>query len=470
MLPMVLQRCPPLLTACLLATIAPSQLDRAFLDRGLSRVAIQGKNNRITLEVAVEGKGPFRFELDPADSADGTIDRSLARRLGLLRGRTDAQYAAAVEIRLGTARLAGLDLRLVKHRAPLRGRLGLRTFRDVLLRIDVRRGCAELYRGQLSAVESTELDGTRAASLAAQHALTIDVKNARMHAATLDDQPRPSPARFAPGTDIGLRLRRARSGHLLVRPLFDGREIGWFVFDTGASQTTINNRRAREVELVRLGNGRTVTPTRTHITTLWQAGSVRVGPMTVPKLRIAGLDIDRMARSIGGAAGVLGNDVLRHAVVELDVASESIALHDPRSFELPGVAWHELRLWNGLPVVAATFDGHDGSFLIDTGDPGTVTMFAPAVRRHRLLEGQELETESFAEVGGSFELQNGQLESIGIAGHLLESPKVSFATTSSGMLGSTSASGSFGAGLLRPFTVILDYSRLRIAVLRRDED
>src|SRR5262249_49387872 len=44
---------------------------------------------------------------------------------------------------------------------------------------------------------------------------------------------RPEDTRFDPEVSPRIRVRRARTGHVLVRPKVDGLDLGWFIFDTG---------------------------------------------------------------------------------------------------------------------------------------------------------------------------------------------------------------------------------------------
>lgn len=51
--------------------------------------------------------------------------------------------------------------------------------------------------------------------------------------------PAPADARFAADVPAALEVRRARTGHLLVKPRIDGRDVGWFIFDSGAGNSTL---------------------------------------------------------------------------------------------------------------------------------------------------------------------------------------------------------------------------------------
>src|SRR5215470_7433707 len=41
-------------------------------------------------------------------------------------------------------------------------------------------------------------------------------------------------ATFDPKAPAKLEVKRVKTGHLLVRPVINGHEAGWFIFDTGA--------------------------------------------------------------------------------------------------------------------------------------------------------------------------------------------------------------------------------------------
>jgi hypothetical protein len=276
-------------------------------------------------------------------------------------------------------------------------------------------------------------------------------------------------ARFEADLPAELEARRTASGHLLVRPRIDERDLGWFVFDTGASATGISNRVAFGAGLTPVGKGKTVSPTSTHETIQWRARTLRIGCATLHDIELTGLDIDEMSRYVGGAIGILGGDLLRRCVVEIDVRGARVALHDPRRFEPAGLVWQAFSLSKNVPLLPTTFEDHEGEFLLDSGDPGSITLFAPVVDRLDLLAGRRLTVERHAGVGGGFELLAGWLTGVTLGSHRLQLPPASFATSRDGMLGSDIAAGSIGCALLEPFTVLLDYPRRRLALLPYDE-
>ena len=51
-------------------------------------------------------------------------------------------------------------------------------------------------------------------------------------------------ARLRAETPAALETKRAASGHVMVRPLIDGKDHGWFIFDTGAGINVLDSSTA----------------------------------------------------------------------------------------------------------------------------------------------------------------------------------------------------------------------------------
>ena len=467
----------------LLTAAAPAQVvrsDRTFLGQALARVPMVITGRGFEVDARLDGKGPYRFAVRFDEPGDGLIDVALARRLRLLSTRSKRLDAVLVrEVRLGPLTLFDLRLRLRppgKRATP--AVLGAAAFADVLVGIDLRARRLTFHRGALDPTAPPLTDHLGWDALTAdaltRGVTTLDVARGRMHVARSAPQEGVVlraggvAARFDPVLPAEVLVRRTRSGHLLVRPLLDGRQIGWFVFDTGASRTSISNRVAKKLGLVVVGETRTQTQVRDHRAKLWRAASMQLGALTVAPVELAGVDLEGLSRVTGGVAGIIGGDLLRHAVVELDVRGPKLAIHDPALFALLGVDWSSMRLDKGVPVVECKFEGRGGDFMVDTGDPGTVTLFGPTVKRLDLLRERQVAAERHAGVGGSFELLAGLLSSFELGGCEFTSTPAHFSLVSTGVLGSEIGAGSVGTGVLQPFTLMLDYPGQRVAMLERD--
>ena len=60
-------------------------------------------------------------------------------------------------------------------------------------------------------------------------------------------------ATFDAGAPAELEVKQARTGHLLVRPVVNGRPAGWFIFDTGAGVCCVTSSSVAERGLEQIG-------------------------------------------------------------------------------------------------------------------------------------------------------------------------------------------------------------------------
>lgn len=258
----------------------------------------------------------------------------------------------------------------------------------------------------------------------------------------------------------------APTGHLLVRPVLDGREVGAFVLDTGATVHLIDPQALERVAL-RAAPGRLSQDIGGRVVRnrVWRAEEMRLGPASWARPEFLEHDLRGLSRSLGvEIAGILGHDLFPGVVAEIDFAAGSLALHDPARFRLGAQDWSELRLVDGLPQTRARFEGRDDWFVIDTGAAAdTVTFHAPAVRRHELLDGRRTRPRWVAGASGTVELRAGRLSDFELAGHRFERPRAAFAGVRRGPLASRSAAGTIGGAFLRPFRLFLDYGAGRAA-------
>ncbi len=84
-------------------------------------------------------------------------------------------------------------------------------------------------------------------------------------------------------------------------------------------------------------------------------------------------------------AGFIGYEVLARFAVRLDYENKTITLKPASSFRYEGNGTHLPLLFTGdTPVVQAAADGIPGTFAIDTGSQGGLTLRREFVERHRL--------------------------------------------------------------------------------------
>ena len=170
------------------------------------------------------------------------------------------------------------------------------------------------------------------------------------------------------------------SGHLRVTAAIDGAPPGSFVFDTGAPLAIVSRatwraaghdpdkgfrKRAHgaggsSVEL-RLATGATATVQAPD-------GSAQTLPLSV----VAVGDVPQLP---GGEpiAGILGIDLFKGRVAEIDLSRHRIVLHPRDADPAPGVAWHRLRRGRGRLLRAEVQVGETPvDALVDLGSGTTL--------------------------------------------------------------------------------------------------
>jgi predicted aspartyl protease len=284
---------------------------------------------------------------------------------------------------------------------------------------------------------------------------------------------RPAPmsrnATFLDDVDPELYAEKRSSGHLEIMVAVNGVEAK-FLFDTGAGVSTIDPALVEEAGLELFGRteirgaGANVTPSMYA-----SGGALEVGPLVLEDVPFMVME----SRSVFGGSGIVGWDVLIQAIVEVDADSGEVRLFDPSTYELEGAEWRPLNLHSRHPHFTALFgDGgqkHEGLFRLDTGaGSSSVTFHSPTVAALGLLAGRDTTPSSSTGAGGIVRSRAGTIDWFEIEGHRVREPTVRFCLDEEGALADPDTMGNLGMGLVRPFVLVFDYQRQRMAFVRRD--
>jgi len=282
---------------------------------------------------------------------------------------------------------------------------------------------------------------------------------------------RPGDHRFLADVSPELEVRRVVTGHVLVHPLVDGRDLGWFILDSGAGGMCIDPRSANALELPRFGRIPTVGVGGVIEGTFRRGRSLQLGPFLFDDPLYVEVDLSFVEPVFGvSVAGICGYDLFARAVVELDLEGERVALHDPATYALTDGRFQPLYLDRRLPVLEARFEGdHTELFRIDTGSMGTVDFHGSAVERLQLLEGRPTTAGVAMGAGGQIEVRVGKLEWFELAGRRFLEPQVQFSQAEGTVLATEYTAGLIGGGFLAPFEVVFDYPNRRVALISRAE-
>lgn len=272
------------------------------------------------------------------------------------------------------------------------------------------------------------------------------------------------------GANPVLESRRAISGHMLVKPKVNGKDIGWFILDSGAGALCIDPKIADREGMEKVGEIPAVGIGGVVLSPMRVGDSITVGQVTWKNPIFVQLDLEQIGRLFGvELAGILGYDLMARAVVELDTAQNHVAVYAPSTYTLASSTWTTLHLDGKHPVVEAKFEGdRKGLFRLDTGANNTLTFHTSWVERYDLLKDRQTMPTMLGGVGGMFEARQGRIEWFELAGHRFENPSVTFATAKSGPLAEAYTIGNIGQGFLRPFKLVFDYQNRRMAFVKRE--
>jgi hypothetical protein len=273
---------------------------------------------------------------------------------------------------------------------------------------------------------------------------------------------------FAPDVEPELEVMRAKTGHLLVRPALNGREAGWFIFDTGAAICVISTPLAEPFDLEPAGDVSANGVGGGEAVQTLVAELLELGPMTLHDVPMMRTDLSFLGEHLGvEVAGVIGYGLLSRCIAEVDLQAPRIALHESTTYQLPAGEWTPLAFIDSIPAVPATFEGREGRFQLDIGANAALTLQEPTVRRYDLLEGRTLADAKLGGVGGFVAAKRGRIAWIELAGVRLADVETTFAIEAKGVYAEEGFDGSIGTGLLKEFVLTFDYAGERISFLRR---
>ena len=169
--------------------------------------------------------------------------------------------------------------------------------------------------------------------------------------------------------------------------------------------------------------------------------------------------------------GTLGSDFFKSVVVEIDYARRTVRLYDPAVYKYSGqgTAIH-LSFAGRVPVAQAKFSVPKGKdlkadFLVNTALGASTAITEHYAETHRILTSH-FKTIPVAGLlsGGGEPAQLGRLKEFQLDRYTVQGSLAVF--TRSGLIqaGTASMAGEIGGGMLRRFTVVLDYPQQQMVL------
>lgn len=264
-----------------------------------------------------------------------------------------------------------------------------------------------------------------------------------------------------------LESKKAISGHILVHPKVEGKDVGWFILDSGADIMVIDRGVADDLKLKSVGKlplvgigGVVQEPFRI-------VNQFQLGPATLSDIAFAELDLSQIGKFLGvKMAGIVGYDYFRRSIVGVDLESASVDVYDPLKFQLSQGTWTPVKFSSGNPVIEAALEGNrTGWFRLDTGANGTVSFHSPFVEKEQLLKDRKTSASGNYGVGGVSEARTGTIQWFELAGHRFENPTATFSLAKTGAFTDTYLAGNIGQDFMKPFEILFDFGGSRVAML-----
>ncbi len=277
----------------------------------------------------------------------------------------------------------------------------------------------------------------------------------------------PKDLKYDPSIPDAVETKRAASGHILVHPRVNGKDIGWFILDSGADCMIVDKAAADSLGLPKIGReavmgvgGAVQEPFRT-------ADEFMLGPATVKEVNFLEIDMRSLSEMFNvKLAGIVGYDFFRRFIVQVDMLKPSVQIDSVTDFHLDRGDWSKMEFSSGNPAVQATFEGdRKGWFRLDTGANGKVVFHAPTVEKLKLLDGRNATPVGMAGVGGTTDAKMGKLAWFELGGHRFENLDAVFSLAKVGAFADRYLTGNIGQDLMEPFTVVFDFGGSRVAFL-----
>jgi len=261
--------------------------------------------------------------------------------------------------------------------------------------------------------------------------------------------------------------------HIVVKVQVNESRPLSFVFDTGAQAAIINLDLARKLELKLTGNVRVggAGPTVETGAFVQQASFTVVGLNGFSQPVRLALPLNKLQPKAGhDFDGIIGGDLIKEFVVEVDYQSRSLKFHNKESFTYTGPGQSiAIELVHGHPILNAevTPVGRKslaGRFVLDLGSGLALVLHGPFVDQQRLL-GPDLKTiRSIGGLGagGKTTGRIGRVAELKIGPYSINSPITLFSQDVAGAFAGSSLTGNIGAQIAGKFRIFLDYGRSRI--------
>lgn len=253
------------------------------------------------------------------------------------------------------------------------------------------------------------------------------------------------------------------NNHIFFKAVLNGHQTGWFILDSGAGTIVFDSAFAGAAGLFGAGGLEAKGISGSEKAMVLRLGTLELGDLRLDSLVAATLKFGPLA-SIEGRPidGVIGYDLFARVIVQIDYEQKLLTLREPATFHYTGIGTAlPISLEMNIPHIEGTVDGeYAGLFNIDTGSRSTLDLFSPFVYEHQLDHKYPRKIEALVGGIGSGQatwIQMTRMKSFRLGPYTITEPLVGLTTAQSGFFATEKFQGNIGGGLLKHFTVILNY-------------
>ena len=257
------------------------------------------------------------------------------------------------------------------------------------------------------------------------------------------------------------------SNHIYLQVWVNDAGPLWFLLDTGAGGSCIDNAQARALGLALQGKmeGRGAGEGSTDVALI--AGvTFRLPGVEVADQTVAAITLEPLAPFEGRPMhGILGYDFISRFVVEIDYAAGQLHLYDPRHYSYAGTGERlAIFLEGNVPFLHAELAYPEraplpAQFLLDTGARVALVLNKPFCEAHGLVPARTITAPFGIGVGGETKQYIGRVPRVQLGGVALTDLVAGFSQDVKGAGADPDRAGLIGGEVLRRFTTVWDYTR-----------
>lgn len=255
------------------------------------------------------------------------------------------------------------------------------------------------------------------------------------------------------------------NNHIYVDGWLNGQGPFKFLVDTGWGTSSMTPEVASRLRLVARGNQKTIGAGEgTADTKFTKVERLRFGSVELrnQSFGVTSAFDGKTRDAISNFGGLIGYELFKRFVVKLDFDRRMLTLIMPSRFSRPDrVTTIPFKLKNTIPLVQAEVDGFEGEFIIDSGFPGSVTLYSGFIDRNQLLTKFKPKFEAITGwgIGGPVRTGVTRSRSFRLGQETIRDLVMTLSLVKKGTMADPYLAGAIGSELLKRFTVTFDYSR-----------